>query len=141
MSGLILSLTLLAGSETILPAQFTETFDYIGTMRALKGQVRDGLDFPVAHAHLQVSDISNDKTYDVQANEDGVFRKNDLPAGKYSVRVTASGFNIGEYTVRIKPRDSSASNKFTIIRLSPGCASGNSGVALVSKLSQRSFRE
>ena len=138
---LVLSLTLVAGSNTNALAQFIETFEHVGTMRMLKGQVRDSLDLPVAHARLRVSALSSETTYSIEADEDGVFGKKDLPAGKYSVRVSAMGFNFGEYTVLIKPHDSSASNKYTVVRLSPGCASGNSGVALVSKLSQRSYRE
>jgi hypothetical protein len=131
----------LLSNGAVVLAEFVENFGHIGTMRVLKGQVRDGLDTPVPDAHIEVKNLSNDETYSIDADDKGVFTKDDLPAGKYEVSVRASLFNIGEYTVRIKPNDSSASNKVTVIRLSPGCASGNSGVALVSKSSQRSFRE
>jgi len=120
-------------------AGFVESFGHIGTMRVLKGQVRDGLDVVVPNARVNVKAVENDTTYDVSADERGVFRKHDLPPGKYLVSVSASGFNVSEYTVRIEPNGFASSNKFTIVRLSPGCASGNSGVKLVSKLSGRSF--
>ena len=122
-------------------AQFMETFGDIGTMRVLKGQIRDGLDAPVPGATVTVKNVATEQSFSLDADERGVFRKTDLPSGKYSVTVYARGFNGGQYTVTIGRKDSSASNKYTVIRLSPGCASGNSGVALVSKLTQRSFRE
>jgi len=136
-----LALTVAVGliAVTTVYAEFVETFGHIGTMRVLKGQVRDGLDVPVPNAQLRIKALENDESYFVTADERGVFTKNDLPSGKYLVSVSASAFNISEYTVRIK-HGSGASNKYTVVRLSPGCASGNSGVKLVSKLTDRSFR-
>ena len=122
-------------------AEFVEHFGHIGTLRVLKGQVRDGLDDPVPNAEVRIKNLSKDESYLLTADEKGVFRQDELRSGKYLVSATGSAFNISEFTVRITPNDRNASNKFAIVRLSPGCASGNSGVKLLRKLTQRSFKQ
>jgi hypothetical protein len=122
-------------------AVFVENFGHIGTIRVLKGQVRDSLDELVPNAEVRIKNVSTEESYLLTADEKGVFRKDDLRSGKYLVSATDSAFNISEFTVRITPNDPDASNKFAIVRLSPGCASGNSGVKLLSKLTQRSFKQ
>jgi len=137
--GLVVILSVLA-SVSVAGAQSMETFGHVGTMRILNAQVRDGLDVPVAGATVDVKNVATSQTYSLDADDRGVFRKDDIPPGKYLVTISAGGFNGAQYTVTIGRKNSSASTKYTVIRLSPGCASGNSGVALVSKLSQRSFK-
>jgi hypothetical protein len=126
-------------NNSIALAQWVEDFGYIGSFQILKGQIRDGLDEPVPQATLTLDELKTGKSYSINADEKGYFENSGLPPGKYRVEVKATGFNIGVYTVRIG-RSSSASKKYTVVRLSPGCGSGNSGVAVVSKINQRSFK-
>jgi hypothetical protein len=126
-------------NDAVVSAQFTEAFGHIGMVRALKGQVRDSLDQPIPQAKVKVKNLASNETYLVDADDDGVFRKDDLPDGEYLVSATGSAFNITEYTLQIKRKDSHASNKYMIVRLSPGCSWSNSGVKLVRKLSDRSI--
>jgi hypothetical protein len=70
----------------------------------------------------------------LEADEDGNFIKADLPSGKYKINVRGTGSNIGEFTVRISQGSPSTSSKYIIVKLSPGCASGDSGLKLVSKI-------
>ncbi|MFN2493276.1 MAG: carboxypeptidase-like regulatory domain-containing protein [Pyrinomonadaceae bacterium] len=121
-------------------AQFIENFGHAGHMRTLKGQIRDGLDNPIPSARLHIKRLSDDKLYSTDGDEKGIFQKDDLPSGKYEVLVWASGFNIGKYTLDVDSNGKNASEKYSIIRLSPGCASGNSGLVLVKSLDQPSFR-
>ena len=137
--GVLITLCLSVGNSVL--AGFVEHFGHIGTLRVLKGQVRDGLDDPVPNAEVRIKNLSTDESYLLKADDKGVFRQDDLRSGKYLVSATGSAFNISEFTVRITPNDRNASNKFAIVRLSPGCASGNSGVKLLGKLTQRSFKQ
>jgi hypothetical protein len=119
--------------------KFIEDFGHVGAVKIFKGQVRDGDDKPTSGATLSMSNVKTGKSYSIEADENGDFRKSSLPNGKYKVRVEASWSNITEYTVEISNRPKALS-KFIIVRLSPGCASGNSGVALVRRRNQRSFQ-
>ncbi len=136
--GVLIVLSLTVANSAF--AVFVESFGHIGTLRVLKGQVRDSHDEPVANAEVRIEGPSTEQSYVLYTDEKGVFRKDDLHSGKYLVSATGSVFNISEFTVRIAPDDPYASTKFAVVRLSPGCASGNSGVKLLSKLSQRSFK-
>jgi carboxypeptidase family protein len=129
---------LFVASTQSAAAQFLETFGNAGTIRVLQGQIRDGLDQPVSNADITITHVASQKIYELTADENGVFRKQNLPRGEYEVRIHATGFNLAEYTVKIAP---SGSKMFVIARLSPGCGSGNSGVALVKRLKDRSFTD
>ena len=136
----LLSLTLLIvcalDQGSVVSAQFVEDFGHIGTLKMVKGQVTDSVS-PVPRATLFITNIANDRNYVITVNEDGNFIKPDLPSGTYRIKVEAVGFNIGEFTLRVRRGSRSTPGKFMIISLSPGCASGDSGVALVSKLKKR----
>lgn len=138
---LLLSLTLLIvcvlDQRSVVSAQFIEDFGHIGTLKMVKGQVRDSISSPVSHATLRIINVVNETNYVISANEDGNFIKPDLPSGKYRIRVEASGFNIGEFTVTLSRGRLSAARKFMIIKLSPGCASGDPGVSLVTSIKKR----
>ena len=125
-------------NRSVVSAQFLEDFGHIGTLKMFKGQVRDGLDSPIPHATLKIINLKEDADdYAIEADESGNFIKTDLPSGKYRINVLASGFNIGEFTVRISQDSLFASEKYIIVKLSPGCSSGDSGVKLVSKIKKR----
>ena len=128
-------------ANSIVFGEFIEDFGHIGTVRVFRGQVRDGLDVPVPRASLRIDNLTTGKTYSIDADENGVFKKDDLASGKYRVEVKAAGFNINKYTVKISRHSLIASRKYTVVRLSPGCASGNSGIALVKKVNEPSFRQ
>ena len=113
--------------------QFLEDYGNIGTLKTFKGQVRDAADGLIPGAKIQYTNLSSKDEQFIEADENGVFKIKDLLPGEYKVRVDRSGFNITEFTVNISPYDSTASKKFIIIRLSPGCASGGS-VELESKI-------
>lgn len=137
---LLLSLTFLImaalDKRAVASAQFVEDFGHIGTLKIAKGQVRVSINTPVPHATLRIMNVENDRNYVIAANENGNFIKPDLPSGKYRIRVEASGFNIAEFTVSVTRR-SPTPGKFLVIKLSPGCASGDPGVSLVSKIKKR----
>jgi len=120
----------------VVSAQFVENFGHIGTLKMVKGQVTDSIR-PVSGATLYITNVANESNYVITVNEDGNFIKPDLPSGKYRIRVEASGFNFGEFTVRVSRGSPSTRGKFMVISLSPGCASGDSGVSLVSKIKKR----
>jgi len=121
----------------IASAQFLLEFGHAGTLRMLKGQVRYSDDTPIPHATLSISDLGNDKDYVVEADEEGNFIKPYLHSGKYKIRVRGAGSNIGEFTVRISQGSPSTPGKYLIVKLSPGCASGDSGLQLVSKIKKQ----
>ena len=129
---------LLAASARAASAQFVESFGSAGTIKTFQGQVRDLLDAPISSAEITITNVASKVSYSLTADENGAFRKQNLPPGEYEVRVHGFGFNFGEYTVKI---DLSGSKRYVITRLSPGCASGNSGVALVKRLKDRSFTD
>jgi hypothetical protein len=139
--GFVLSLAVLGMSEfdkrAVSSAQFLEDFGHIGTLKMVKGQVRDSIDTPIPHATLRITNLGNDGDYVVTADESGNFIKPDLPSGKYRIRVEASASNIAEFTARISQGSPFTSGKYLIVKLSPGCASGDSGVSLVSKLKKQ----
>lgn len=138
---LIVSLAFIANSRTVVFGEFIEDFGHIGSVRKFKGQVRDGLDVPIPKASLQLTNLSNGEIRSVDADEKGQFSEDEVSSGKYRVRVTGNGFNIAEYTVKISRGNPFASTKYIVIRLSPGCATGNSGIALVRKANQPSFSQ
>jgi hypothetical protein len=124
-------------NKVVAYAEFIEDFGHIGTLRTFKGQVRDSGDTPIPHATLSITDLGNDKDYLIEAEEGGNFIKADLPSGKYKISVRGAGSNIGEFTVRISQGSPFTSSKYIIVKLSPGCASGDSGVTLVSKIKKK----
>ena len=133
--------TLVINCGSIAYGEFIEGFGHIGTARTLKGQVRDGSDEPIPQANIEVTRLSTGKIYSIKADGNGCFKKDGVPPGKYRIRVGAVGFNISEYTVNINQHSLAALRKYTVVRLSPGCGSGNSGVALVNKINDRSFQQ
>ena len=120
-------------ARAIASAQFLLNFGHAGTLRTLKGQVRYSDDTPIPHATLSISEVGNEKDYVIEADEGGNFIKPYLPSGKYKIRVRGEGSNIGEFTVRISQGSPATSSKFMIIKLSPGCASGDASVKLAGK--------
>ncbi|MEP6902931.1 MAG: carboxypeptidase-like regulatory domain-containing protein [Actinomycetota bacterium] len=120
-------------SSTYSFGQFLEDYGNIGTLKTFKGQVRDAAEGLVPVATVQFRNINSEEFQTFEADENGIFSVKGLPSGEYKVRVEMSGFNITEFTVKVSPRSSTASRKFVIIRLSPGCASGGS-VELESKI-------
>jgi len=129
---LFVVVTILAGGTNSF-GQFVEDYGNIGTLKTFKGQVRDAADGLVPCATVQFTNLLSETQQTVEADENGIFKVKDLPTGEYKVKVERSGFNITEFTVKISPYESTASKKFIIIRLSPGCASGGS-VELESKI-------
>jgi len=75
----------------------------------------------------------------IEADEGGNFVKADLPSGKYKIKVSGTDSNIGKFTVRISHGSPFTSSKYIIVKLSPGCASGDSGLKLVSKINKQSL--
>ena len=124
---------------TIAFGHWLEHFGHTGAIKKLQGQVRDGLDAAIPRATIEITDLDKGQTFSITADEKGRFKKNRLPSGKYQIKVSARGFNLSEYTVNIDVNDHQALNKYTVVRLSPGCASGNSGVTLVNKINDPSF--
>lgn len=124
-------------SRSISAAQFALDFGHAGTFRILKGQVRFSDDFPIAHATLSITKLGIDKEYVIETDEDGNFIKADLPSGKYNIRVRGTGTNIGQFTMRISQGGPYTSSKYIIIKLSPGCASGDAGLKTVSKIKNK----
>lgn len=132
----VLGLTALP-SRSVASPQFVEDFGHAGTVRIFKGQVRYSDDTPISGATLRITSLGNDNDYVIEADEDGNFMKSDLPSGKYKINVRGTGSNIGEFTVRISQGGPSTSSKYIIVKLSPGCASGDSGVKLASKVKKQ----
>jgi hypothetical protein len=124
-------------SRSVASAQFLEDYGHAGTLRTLKGQVRYSDDTPIPHATLRITNLGNGKDYVIEASEGGNFIKADLPSGKYKINVSGTGSNIGEFTVRISQGSPTTSSKYIIVKLSPGCASGDSGLKLVSKIKKQ----
>lgn len=118
--------------------QFTEDFGNAGTFKIFRGQVRFADDAEIGYANLTVTNLKNGQVYEIEADEDGNFIKGDLPSGKYRIRVHGPGTNTGDFTLRISHGGPSASARFIIVKLSPGCASGDSGLKLVNKVTKRS---
>ena len=137
LRGLLLA-SVFAVSAQAVSAQFVENFGKAGTDRSFQGQVRDGLDQPVSNATITINHFVSKKSHELTADENGVFRKRNPPRGEYEVRIHGTGFNFAEYTVKIDP---SGTRMYVITQLSPGCGSGNSGVALVKRLKDRSFTD
>ena len=135
--GFLLAAAFVVSAQPVA-AQFVEDFGHAGTVRKFQGQIRDSLDDPVSGAKVTITNVATQKVYNLNANDEGVFQKGDLPGGKYEVRVSAMGFNFAEYTIRIAP---SGGKLYIITRLSPGCASGDSGVVLVRRLKDRSITD
>jgi len=133
--------TLIINCGSMAYGQFIESFGHVGAVRIFKGQVRDGSDEPIPHAKVVITRLTTGKIYSTNADGNGCFKKDGLPLGKYRIKVDAIGFNIGEYTVNINQYSSAASRKYIAVRLSPGCASGNSGIALVNKIKDPSFQQ
>ena len=127
---------LLAVGARAASAQFTEDFGKVGTVHKFQGQIRDSLDAPVFGAVITIKNVSTNDTHELIADENGVFRTSKLPRGEYAVRVRATGFNFADYVVNIDP---AGSKMYVVTRLSPGCASGDSGVALVKRLKDRTI--
>jgi hypothetical protein len=133
-------IALIISNSSIAYGQWLENFGYLGAVKELKGQVREGDDTPIPRANIKITNLATGKVHLIEADKDGCYRKAGLLFGIYKVTVNAQGHNVGEFTVTINTNDSSANAKrYTVVRLSPGCASGNSGVALVGKLSDPSF--
>ena len=132
-----LLLAIIASMAQGAVAQFTEDFGNIGSLRQFQGQIRDGLDAPVPWAEITITNVSTGDSYEVTANEKGVFRSS-LRRGDYEVRVRGTGFNHAIYKLKIDPK---GSKLYVVTRLSPGCGSGNSGVALIKRLKNRSFTD
>jgi len=133
--------TLVINSGSTIYGQFLEHFGHIGAVRTLTGQVRDGFDAPIPHAKVTVTRLDTGKIYSTKADGNGCFKKDGLPSGKYRIKVEAIGFNTGEYTVNLNQYSSAASRKYIAVRLSPGCSSGYSGVALVNEIKDPSFQQ
>ena len=132
----VLGLTTFDGSS-VASAQFLEDYGHAGTLRTFKGQVRYSDDSPIPHATLRITNLGNGKDFVIEADEGGNFIKADLPSGKYKINVRGTGSNIGEFTVRISQGGPSTSSKYIIVKLSPGCASGDSGLKLVSQIKKQ----
>jgi hypothetical protein len=132
---------LLIGGYTVGLGRFIEDFGKAGTFRALKGQVRDGADTPIPNVTIEAVNLKTEESYCFQADSQGRFEKTGLPAGSYRVTFKSDAFNIGQLSVRISRLNFLASTKYLVVRLSPGCATGNSGVATVKKLSSPSFEK
>src|SRR5262249_931695 len=133
-------ITLVINCGSIAYGEFIESFGHIGAVRTLKGQVRDGIDEPIPNAKIVITRLATGQIYSSNADGNGRFKKDGLPPGKYKMSVGAMGFNISECAVDINQRRLAASRKYMVIRLSPGCATGNSGVALVNKITDPSFQ-
>lgn len=115
-------------------ASFHEDYGHAGIFRALKGRVVFSDDTPVPRATLTISKPGSDQRYVTEADGDGNFVKADLPSGKYKIDVRGSGANSAEFTVRISQGGPTTSSNYIIVKLSPGCASGDSGLKSVSKI-------
>ena len=115
-------------------ATFHEDYGHAGTFKALKGRVVFSDDTPIPDATLTITRLGSDKRYVIEADGDGNFVKADLPSGKYKIYVSGYGSNSAEFTVRISQGSPSTSSKYIIVKLSPGCASGDSGLKFVSKI-------
>lgn len=111
-------------SDIAAYGQFVEDYGNIGTLKNFKGQVMDAGDGLIPFAEIELINLDSKKEYSVKADENGIFFGNNLPLGKYKIRIVLSGFNQTEFTVKLRPGSISASSKFIIVRLSPGCASG-----------------
>lgn len=120
-------------SNTISFGQFLEEYGNIGTLKTFKGQVRDAADGLIPNAIIQFTNLNSEVKKSVETDDNGVFKIKSLSSGKYKVKVEIRGFNPTEFTVIINSSAQTSSNKFIIIRLSPGCASGGS-VELESKI-------
>ena len=121
-------------NRAAIPLRFIEDYGHVGTIKMLKGQVRDSADIPIPQATVSISNLGKDRNYVIESDENGNFLKYDLPSGKYKIRIDHPAHNIGEFTVRISQGSPFTSGKYMIVKLSPGCASGDSGVKLVSKI-------
>ena len=130
---------LLSGSSGVVYGQWLEEFGHVGIVKKLQGQVRNGADEAIPDAIVNVTNTATSQTIEIKADDKGRFKRDNLPRGTYQVRVTARGHNLGEYTIKIDAKDKNALNRYTAIRLSPGCASGNSGVSLINKINAPSF--
>jgi hypothetical protein len=119
---------------SVTSAQFIEHYGHAGSLRTFKGQVRLSDDSPIPHATISITNLGNDKGYLIETDEGGNFIKADLPSGKYRITVRSTGTNIGQFTVRISHGNFLTSSKYIIVKLSPGCASGDSGLKLVRKI-------
>jgi hypothetical protein len=117
--------TILASSANAF-GQMLEVYENIGTLRTLKGQIMDPNDGFIPAIDIQIKQKDSEKEFSLVTDEDGVFLDENLPPGEYTIKVAASGFNPTEITVKIDPNDYTASDKYILIRLSPGCASGGS---------------
>jgi hypothetical protein len=120
--------------STVSAGKFIEDFGDVGTLRSFRGQVRDSADNPVPRARFRILSLTTKNVFEIQADKDGRFEKRDLPSDKYRVEVDADAYNIGEYKLKISRFGLFASGKRILVRLSPGCASGPSGVTLVRKI-------
>ncbi|HKO96612.1 MAG TPA: carboxypeptidase-like regulatory domain-containing protein [Pyrinomonadaceae bacterium] len=133
---IVLGLTAFDG-PAVASAVFHEHYGHAGVLRTFKGQVRYSDDTPIPHATLSISTLGKDKEHLIETDEGGNFIKVDLTSGKYKIVVRSAGTNIGEFTLRISQGGPSTSSKYIIVKLSPGCASGDSGVELVSKIKKQ----
>jgi hypothetical protein len=135
----VLSLLIVSGFAAfagpgVAYAEFTEDYGHAGVLKTFKGQVRISDDSPIPGATLTITRLRNGQDYSIETDEYGNFRKADLPSGKYKIVVSSTSTNIGEFTVSISQGSPNTSSKYIIVKLSPGCASGDSGLQLVSKI-------
>lgn len=90
LGGMILCLFI--GNRVVYSSELHE-FGHIGTVRTLKGQVRDPADEPLAGAMLELANQETQKEYSIQCKKDGRFNQKHLPGGTYEVKVMADGFD------------------------------------------------
>ncbi len=113
-------------------AQFVENFGDQGTFRSLRGQVQDGTETGIPFARLYLKKEGKDEEVLIETDEDGRFRKTDLPNGRYGVEIRVSGFNLFAFSLRLNKQ--SGSKNFIVAGLSPGCSTGGFGIRLVKSL-------
>ena len=116
--------TILSNGAVTYGQMVLENYGNIGTLKTFKGQVRDAAEDLIPLAQIELTNLDSKKEYSIEADENASFLGTKLPSGKYKIRIRMSGFNQTEFTVTLSSRNSSASKKYIVIRLSPGCASG-----------------
>ena len=121
---------ILAGSFNSL-AQVVETYEDLGTLRVLRGQVMDPNDgfMPGVDIQLKKADseeANSEEEVWLEVDEDGVFTDENLQPGEYEIRFVATGFNPTVVKIKIDPNDYTATDQYILVRMSPGCSSGGS---------------